>query len=58
MKDAATVPLNSQKWPIYHSSRVQGCNFFFFTLSLRPDQRMVHDVTQSPRPSTAAAAPP
>jgi hypothetical protein len=36
MKDAATVPLNSQKWPVYHSSRVQGCNFFFFTLSCDP----------------------
>ena len=36
MKDAATVPLNSQKWPVYHSSRVQGCDFFFFTLSCDP----------------------
>jgi len=36
MKDAATVPLNAQKWPVYHSSRVQGCNFFFFTLSCDP----------------------
>ena len=36
MKDAATVPLKSQKWPAYHSSRVQGCNFFFFELSCDP----------------------
>jgi ABC-type transport system substrate-binding protein len=36
MKDAATVPLNAQKWPVYHSSKVQGCNFFFFTLSCDP----------------------
>jgi ABC-type transport system substrate-binding protein len=35
-KDAATVPLNSQKWPVFRSSRVQGCNFFFFTLSCDP----------------------
>jgi ABC-type transport system substrate-binding protein len=35
-KDAATVALNSQKWPVFHSSRVQGCNFFFFTLSCDP----------------------
>jgi ABC-type transport system substrate-binding protein len=36
MKDAATVPLNAQKWPVYHSAKVQGCNFFFFTLSCDP----------------------
>jgi ABC-type transport system substrate-binding protein len=37
MKDAATVPLNSQKWPVYYSAaHVQGCNFFFFTLSCDP----------------------
>jgi ABC-type transport system substrate-binding protein len=36
MKDAATVPLNAQKWPVYHSSKVQGCNFFFYTLSCDP----------------------
>jgi ABC-type transport system substrate-binding protein len=35
-KDAATVALNSQKWPVYHSSKVQGCNFFFFALSCDP----------------------
>jgi ABC-type transport system substrate-binding protein len=37
MKDAATVPLNSQKWPVYYSAaHVGGCNFFFFTLSCDP----------------------
>jgi ABC-type transport system substrate-binding protein len=35
-KDAATVALNSQKWPVFRASRVQGCNFFFFTLSCDP----------------------
>jgi peptide/nickel transport system substrate-binding protein len=33
MKDAGYVPVNVQKWPIYHSSRLQGCNFFWYTLS-------------------------
>jgi ABC-type transport system substrate-binding protein len=33
MKDAGYVPINVQKWPIFHSSRVQGCNFFWYTLS-------------------------
>jgi peptide/nickel transport system substrate-binding protein len=32
MKDVADVPINIQKWPVFHSSRVQGCTFFFFTL--------------------------
>jgi ABC-type transport system substrate-binding protein len=36
MKDAATVPLNAQKWPVYHSSKVQGCSFFWYTLSCDP----------------------
>jgi ABC-type transport system substrate-binding protein len=36
MRDAATVPLNAQKWPVYHSSKVQGCNFFWYTLSCDP----------------------
>jgi peptide/nickel transport system substrate-binding protein len=37
MKDAATVPLNSQKWPVYYSAaHVQGCVFFFFALSCDP----------------------
>jgi peptide/nickel transport system substrate-binding protein len=33
MKDLAVVPINIQKWPVYHSSRVHGCTFFFYTLS-------------------------
>jgi ABC-type transport system substrate-binding protein len=33
MKDAGYVPVNVQKWPIYHSPRLQGCNFFWYTLS-------------------------
>jgi peptide/nickel transport system substrate-binding protein len=33
MKDAGYVPINVQKWPIYHSARLQGCNFFWYTLS-------------------------
>jgi peptide/nickel transport system substrate-binding protein len=33
MKDAGYVPVNVQKWPLYHSSRLQGCNFFWYTLS-------------------------
>jgi ABC-type transport system substrate-binding protein len=33
MKDAGAVPLVSAKAAIFNSSRVQGCNFFFWTLS-------------------------
>ena len=33
MKDAVYVPINIQKWPIFHSPRLQGCNFFWYTLS-------------------------
>ena len=40
MKDAAIVPINVQKWPIFHSSAVHGCNFFWFGLELRPHQRV------------------
>jgi ABC-type transport system substrate-binding protein len=36
MKDAAVVPVNVQKWPIYHSSAVHGCNFFWFGLNCDP----------------------
>ncbi len=35
-KDVANVPINIQKWPLFHSSRLQGCTFFFFTLSCDP----------------------
>jgi ABC-type transport system substrate-binding protein len=36
MKDVAVVPVNVQKWPIYHSSAVHGCNFFWFGLNCDP----------------------
>jgi peptide/nickel transport system substrate-binding protein len=36
MKDAVYVPINIQKWPIFHSTRLQGCNFFWYTLSCDP----------------------
>lgn len=36
MKDAAIVPVNVQKWPVYHSSRVHGCTFFAWTLNCDP----------------------
>ena len=36
MKDAATVPVEIQKYTAYHSSRVQGCEFFFWDLNCDP----------------------
>jgi ABC-type transport system substrate-binding protein len=36
MKDVAVVPINVQKWPIYHSSALHGCNFFWFGLNCDP----------------------
>ena len=36
MKDAATVPVEYQKFTAYHSSRVQGCVFFFWDLNCDP----------------------
>jgi peptide/nickel transport system substrate-binding protein len=36
VNDAATVPLNVQKWTVYHSSHVQGCTFWFFDLNCDP----------------------
>jgi len=36
MKDAALVPVNVQKWPIYHSSKLQGCNFVAELLNCDP----------------------
>jgi peptide/nickel transport system substrate-binding protein len=38
MKDAATVPVEIQKETAYHSSRVQGCLFFFWDLNCDPTQ--------------------
>ena len=36
MNDAALVPVNVQKWPIYHSSTLQGCNFVAEFLNCDP----------------------
>jgi ABC-type transport system substrate-binding protein len=36
IKDAAVVPVNVQKWPIYHSSQVKGCLFFAEALNCDP----------------------
>jgi peptide/nickel transport system substrate-binding protein len=36
MKDAATVPVEMQKWTVFHSSKVQNCVFWFFDLSCDP----------------------
>jgi peptide/nickel transport system substrate-binding protein len=35
-KDVANVPINMQKWPLFHSTRLQGCTIFFFTLTCDP----------------------
>ena len=36
MKDAAVVPVEIQKWPLYHSSRLQGCVFWIPDLNCDP----------------------
>jgi len=36
MKDAAVVPVEIQKWTLFHSSRVQGCLFWFSNLNCDP----------------------
>ena len=36
MKDAAAVPVEVQKWPLFHSSRVQGCDFWVLDLNCDP----------------------
>ena len=36
MSDAAAIPLDNQKWPIYHSSAVHGCNFWWVGLNCDP----------------------
>jgi ABC-type transport system substrate-binding protein len=36
MKDVAVVPINVQKWPIFHSAAVHGCSFFWFGLNCDP----------------------
>ncbi len=36
MRDAATVPVEIQKWTVFHSSRVQGCVFWIPDLNCDP----------------------
>lgn len=36
MSDAAVVPIEFQKYTAYHSSRLQGCVFFFFDINCDP----------------------
>jgi hypothetical protein len=36
MKDVGGISLNASKSVIYNSSRVQGCNWFFFTFTCDP----------------------
>ena len=33
MKDAATVPVEIQKWPVFHSSKVQNCLFSLLSIN-------------------------
>lgn len=36
MSDAALVPVNDYKWPLFHSSRVHGCTFWVDDLNCDP----------------------
>jgi peptide/nickel transport system substrate-binding protein len=36
MKDAGAVPILVQKWPVFHSSKVQNCTWWFFDLNCDP----------------------
>jgi ABC-type transport system substrate-binding protein len=36
MSDAAAIPVEYQKWPVYHSSAVHGCTFWWFDLNCDP----------------------
>ena len=36
MSDAAAVPVNYQKWPVFHASAVKGCSFWWFGLNCDP----------------------
>jgi peptide/nickel transport system substrate-binding protein len=36
LKDAAAVPVQTQKWPLFHSSRVHGCEFWILDLNCDP----------------------
>ena len=49
------MPLNSQKWPVYHSSRRAGLQLLLLHAQLRPDQRLA-EVTRSRRPDRLQAA--
>ncbi len=33
INDAGIIPVNVQKWPVYHSSAVQNCQFSWYTLN-------------------------
>ena len=33
MRDAATVPVEIQKWPVFHSSKVQNCRFSLLSIN-------------------------
>ncbi len=36
MSDVAAIPVEYQKWPVYHSSAVHGCSFWWFDLNCDP----------------------
>jgi ABC-type transport system substrate-binding protein len=36
LTDAATVPVDYQRWPVYHSSAVHGCIFWWYDLNCDP----------------------
>ncbi|HXW81019.1 MAG TPA: ABC transporter substrate-binding protein [Acidimicrobiales bacterium] len=36
LADAATVPVDFEKWPIYHASAVHGCVFWWYDLNCDP----------------------
>jgi hypothetical protein len=36
MKDVAMVPVVDQKWPIFHSAAVKGCNLYGVGLNCDP----------------------
>lgn len=36
MKDVAMVPVVDQKWPIFHSAAVKGCNLYWVGLNCDP----------------------
>jgi ABC-type transport system substrate-binding protein len=36
MGDVAAIPVEYQKWPVYHSSAVHGCTFWWFDLDCDP----------------------